>query len=97
MYSIFEKNLTREDHELMDKIMERAERMGLFVDKKINHMMDLDVAAHQFDMRLQEWLDADNENFCHDWFGIYAHINRETCRVEGLFMPRFANPTKKGE
>ena len=97
MYSIFEKKLTREDHELKNKIMKRAEQMGLFVDKKLNHMIDLDVAVHQFDMRLQEWLDSDDENFCHDWFGIYAHINRETCRVEDFFVPRFANPTKKGE
>ena len=88
------KNLTKNEHEQIWKIVDRAEQNDLFCDSRLNHVLDVTNAAKQFDMRLQEWLEADDENFCHDWFGIYAHINRETCRVEDLFMPRFANPTK---
>lgn len=32
--------------------------------------------------------DADDFNFAHDVFGIRRHINRETGKLDGMFVPR---------
>ena len=83
-------SITREDFDLQVKIVERAERMGLFAGTRCTAMMDVGFAHAQFNMCLQMWLDADDENFAHDFCGIHRHINRETCRVEDFFLPRYA-------
>lgn len=41
-------------------------------------------------LRLQDLLEADDFNFLHDVVGIRKHINRQTGRLEGAFLPRFA-------
>lgn len=45
---------------LYDKIVERAKSLNLLNDEKRCHMMDVESADLHFNMRLQEWLDADN-------------------------------------
>ena len=76
------------------KICERAEKemptvTEMFGDR-MNRMMDLESADQIFNLRLDEFLNADDENFCHDVFGIWRESNRETypCTF-GLFVPRF--------
>lgn len=44
-------------------------------------------------LRLRELLLADDFNFAHDVFGIRQHLNRDSGRLDGLFVPRFAQPT----
>ena len=53
--------------------------------------MDL-TAAHANGMRLdlQKLLDADDGTLAHDVFGINANINRETGKLDGFFVPRYA-------
>lgn len=54
-------------------------------------MMDIESADKQFNLRLDDWLNADDENFFHDFFGIITESDRSTypCTF-GLFVPRFA-------
>lgn len=72
------------------EIAKRAEEMELLEDDRLLLIMDLRNAHEQFDLRLDEFLEADNFNFAHDVIGIQNHINRDTYKVEGHFLPRFA-------
>ena len=79
------------------KICERAEeKFGKAVinnryGERVNRMMDLQSADEIFNLRIDEFLAADDEDFYHDVFGIWTESNRETypCTF-GLFVPRFA-------
>lgn len=82
--------MTKRDYELAAKIVDRAENDCLFRDSRLNHMMDVIVATKQFNIQLEDWLNADPKNFTHDWFGIYTHTDREECKVIDHFVPRFA-------
>ena len=81
-------------------ICERAEREYPTITKwygeRVSRLMDLQSADKEFNLRLDEFLNADEENFAHDVFGIWRESNRETypCTF-GLFVPRFAG--EKGE
>ena len=79
------------------KICERAEdNLG---EEYVNHfgsrasrLMDLESADKEFNLRLDELLKADDEDFYHDVLGIW----RESDRTEfpctfGFFVPRYAN------
>ena len=79
------------------KICERAEeKFGKTVinnryGERFNRMMDLQSADEIFNLRIDEFLVANDEDFYHDVFGIWTESNRETypCTF-GLFVPRFA-------
>ncbi len=79
------------------KICNRAEeKLGKdFLDTRYgirsSRMMDLASADEVFNLRLDELLKADDENFFHDVLGLWKESNRETypCTF-GLFVPRFA-------
>lgn len=77
---------------LYDKIVERAKSLNLLNDEKRCHMMDVESADLHFNMRLQEWLDADNFNFARDFCGIRNNIVRGKFPSTefGFFVPRFA-------
>lgn len=56
-------------------------------------VMDIESADKKFNMRLDEWLNADDFNFAHDFYGIVNNINREKgfpATDFGFFVPRFA-------
>ena len=88
------KKLTIADYELIDKIVDRAQSLGLYEDNRITAHMDVVNAAKHFNMRLEEWLNADDFNFVHDIVGIYKAINRVVYPVDfsndPWFLPRFA-------
>ncbi len=77
------------------KICERAENKAPIVTKlygdRMSRIMDLKSADEEFNLRLDELLEADDENFFHDVVGIWKESNRETfpCTF-GFFVPRFA-------
>ena len=81
-------------------ICERAEREYPTITKwygeRVSRMMDLQSADEEFNLRLDEFLNAHEENFAHDVFGIWRESNRETypCTF-GFFVPRFSG--KKGD
>lgn len=74
------------------EICKRAEDAGLCHDERITVLMDIESADKKFNLRLDDWLNADNENFTHDFVEINKNIVRETFPATdfGFFVPRFA-------
>lgn len=73
------------------KIAERAEQMGIYHGERISLLMDIENADNIFNMRLEDWLQADNFNFAHDIVGIVNNIDRSKYPAEiTRFLPRFA-------
>lgn len=63
-------------------------------------MMDIESADRKFNLRLDDWLVADDFNFAHDFLGIRKNINRGNgfpATDFGLFVPRFAGRSKEEE
>lgn len=84
---------TKDYYELLGRITARARRMGVARGDNISQMMDIDHAADQFNMRLEEMENAPDFDFAHDFIGIQNTMNRETGKIEGLFVPRYAGHT----
>ena len=72
-----------------DEILSKYENRHLYPDR-VTIMMDLDNADKQFNLRLDELLNADNYEFTHDVWGIVENIDRTTGKVGNGFVPRFA-------
>ena len=74
------------------KIAERAEELGIYHGERLTLIMDIESADKYFNMRLEDWLNADNFNFAHDLVGIVNHVDRNNYpAVEfNRFLPRFA-------
>jgi hypothetical protein len=81
------------------KICERAEKMGIEKGKRISALMDIESADLHFNLRLDDWLEADDFNFAHDYCGIKNTIVRcdYPATEFGLFVPRFAGCEEKEE
>lgn len=73
-------------------ICARAKAMGIMKGDAIGAIMDIDSADQKFNLRLDEFLEADNFNFAHDFIGIQENIVRESFPATdyGYFVPRFA-------
>lgn len=85
---------TREEHDIIRKIAERAHKMAAENGVKYplhDAVMDVTAAhANGAKLKLQELLEADDFNFAHDVFGIWQHIDRTTGELMDCFWPRFA-------
>lgn len=81
-----------ERHTKYVKIAERAEKDGLYNGERLNLLMDIESADEKFNLRLDDWLNADKFNFAHDLFGIMDNIVRDSFPATdfGFFVPRFA-------
>ncbi len=58
--------------------------------------VQMDIAATHLNgcpLRLADLLAADDFNFSHDVFGIRRHLDRETGKLTGHFLPRFSAPS----
>lgn len=88
------KNLSKSEIELCDKIVIRAQKLGLYENNRITAFLDVQNAAKHFNMRLEEWLNAEDFDFVHDIVGVYKAINRIAHPVDfsndPWFLPRFA-------
>ena len=73
-------------------ICARAKAMGIMKGDAIGAIMDIDSADQRFNLRLDEFLEADDFNFTHDFIGIQENIVRESFPATdfGCFVPRFA-------
>jgi hypothetical protein len=86
---------TKEQARLIGLIVSRAKRMWKQArpDERFDAMslhMDLSACIAQgCNLKLNELLNADDFNFCHDVFGISRHINRDTGKLENFFVPRY--------
>lgn len=57
--------------------------------------IDMDLTATHCNgnpLRLDDLLKADAFNLLHDVSGISHHLNRDTGKLEGFFVPRFTRP-----
>lgn len=74
------------------EICERAERMKIDTGDRMGALMDIESADKKFNMRLDDWLQADDFNFAHDYCGIQNNIKRGEFPATdfGFFLPRFA-------
>ena len=79
-----------------DQIVKRAESLGIFTGtgERISTLMDIENADLKFNLKLDEWLKSDDDNFTHDYYGIVNNINRIS-RDFGDFIPRFAERKDK--
>lgn len=73
-------------------ICARARAMGIMQGDAIGAIMDIDSADQRFNLRLDEFLEADDFNFAHDFIGIQENIVRGRFPATdfGYFVPRFA-------
>lgn len=88
-----QKRIKEERYLKYVKIYERAEKMKINTGGRMETMMDIESADRRFDMRLDDWLQADDFNFAHDYCGIKNNIKREEFPATdfGFFHPRFAS------
>lgn len=73
------------------EIADRAKEIGYEGDR-LSLLMDIESADKVFNLRLEDWLAADDFNFAHDLYGIMNNINRTEFPAKdfGFFVPRFA-------
>lgn len=83
--------MTNEELILMRRIIQRAHKLGIEQGTRTTQAMDIMNAHKQFNLRLEDFLNADSIDFVHDFTGIQAHMNRDTGRCENFFLPRFAS------
>lgn len=90
----FNKEVERKRHLTYAAIMGRATVMGLMKETEATErMMDIESADKKFHLRLDVWLNADDFNFMHDFYGIRNNINRKNgfpATDFVFFVPRFA-------
>lgn len=74
------------------KIAERAEQLGIYHGERHTLLMDIESADKVFNLRLEDWLEADNFNFAHDVVGIVNNIDRSKFPATEFsrFLPRFS-------
>lgn len=84
---------TKEKFMMYVKLAQRAEGMGIYNGERSTLLMDIESADNAFNLRLEDFLNADDFNFAHDITGIVNNINRNKFPATdfGLFVPRFAN------
>ena len=58
-------------------ICARAKAMGIMQGDAISAIMDIESADRKFNLRLDDFLGADNSNFAHDFIRIQGNIVRE--------------------
>lgn len=83
---------TKERFMMYVKIAQRAENMGIYTGERSTLLMDIESADNAFNMRLEDWLNADNFNFTHDIVGIVNNVDRRKFPATEFhcFLPRFA-------
>lgn len=83
---------------LINQIIDRAAELGIMYSSRLSHSMDINYAVQVFDIDLKAWLDSTNNDFIHDYVGIYKNIDRNAISLKhaasqndfGTFVPRFA-------
>lgn len=84
---------TKEKFMMYVKIAQRAEGMDLYNGERSTFLMDLESADNVFNLRLEDFLNANDVNFAHDVVGIVNNVNRNEFPATdfGLFVPRYSS------
>lgn len=83
---------TKEKFLMYVKLAQRTEGMGIYHGERSTLLMDIESADNVFNLRLEDLLKADDENFAHDILGIVYNINRKEYPATdfNLFVPRYS-------
>lgn len=76
MENVKDTKEARKRADLINKINKRAYELGIMYGSQLDHTMDIDYAVQVFDIDLKAWLDSTNNDFIHDYVGIYKNIDR---------------------
>lgn len=89
----------RKKYMLYSQIVDRAKELKLLTDERICHLMDIESADAKFNIRLEEWLHADDYDFAHDFIGIRDNIVRGRFPAIDFdsFVPRFTERNDNNE
>lgn len=86
--------MSKERYNKYVAIVDRAAVMGCMQGSdRLSTLMDIESADRKFNLRLDDWLAADDSNFTHDFLGIENNIKRGAgfpATDFGFFVPRFA-------
>ena len=83
--------VSSQDAELIDRIVDRAKREKLTFSDSMRLEMDLRAChANGMPLALEQLLKAARIDFAHDLAGITRHINRRTGTLMDCFVPRYA-------
>lgn len=74
----------------VSKVVNRARSMKLDRGPKSTQFIDVSLACYQFEIRIEDWIEAKDGDFAHDFLGIQEYMNRSTGVVGGDFLPKFA-------
>lgn len=85
--------MTKEEKLLIVDIAKRAEEMDLLLFDRMSLIMDIENVHAEIGLKLTELLNADDLNFAHDIVGIQQNFDRQSKKLQNLFLPRYA----KGE
>lgn len=89
-------DVSREDAQMIREIVKRAEALYKQANPRASFdrlSVSMDVTACHANgcpLRLADLLATDDFNLAHDVFGISRHINRDTGKLKGHFLPRFS-------
>ena len=88
--------MTKQDYETISLIIDRSEEMGIGFGDRITRFMDIEFAHKEFNLRLEEFLNAKDFDFVHDFCGIQKSIDRRNLKWnDDCFVPRFTTPDLK--
>lgn len=87
-----EKEEKKKRNKKYGAICARAKAIGIMKGEPIEAIMDIDSADRKFNLRLDDFLKANDFDFAHDFIGIQKNIVREHFPAVdfGNFVPRFA-------
>lgn len=72
------------------EIAKRAEKMNLLMFDRMSLIMDIENVHAEIGLRLNDLLNADDLNFSHDIVGIQQNIDRQSKKLQNLFLPRYS-------
>lgn len=93
-----EWGVSEEEYQIVRKIVKRGVRIkeharGITVDRGYKLDLEMDIIATHLNgcrLKLLDLYNSSDLDFVHDVFGIQAHLNRQTGKLENSFLPRYA-------
>lgn len=82
--------MNREEILTIVEIAKRAEGMDLLLFDRMSLIMDIENVHAEIGLKLNELLNADDLNFAHDIVGIQQNIDRQSKKLQNLFLPRYS-------
>ena len=76
------------------QIAKRGEEMDLLLFDRMSLIMDIEAVHNEIGLKLTELLNANVLDFAHDIIGIQQNIDRQSKKLQNLFLPRYAKGDK---